>query len=61
MLITREKGVLTLHAEAYTLTFAKDRPFVYVADAEGAHLAELFVLSSVHPLNGRDDTTSIGS
>ncbi len=61
MLIMRKKGLLKLQATAYSLAFAKDRPFVYLADAEGTELAELFVLSSVHPLNGRDDTTAIGT
>ena len=61
MLITREQGVLRLKAKAYTLTFAPDRPFVQVHDTHGVQLAELFMLSSVHPLNGRDDTTAIGS
>jgi hypothetical protein len=48
-------------AETYSLTFPIDRPFVYVDDANGDRLMDLFVLSSVHPLDGRDDTTGIGA
>lgn len=47
-------------AETYTLTFLHDRPFVYVDDAAGSRLLELCVLSSVHPLHGRDDSTNVG-
>jgi hypothetical protein len=51
----------TFSGETYSLTFPGDRPFVYVDDARGARLMDLFVLSSVHPLHGRDDTVSAGS
>lgn len=51
---------LTFSAETYTLTFPIDRPFVYVDDARGSRLLDLFVLSSVHPLHDRDDTTRVG-
>lgn len=60
MRLTRVQGALTISAPAYTLILAHDRPFVYLNDAEGARIAELFVLSSIHPLNGRDDTVSVG-
>ncbi len=60
MRIVRENGLLTLQAERYRLSFPADRPFVYVDDSSGARLAELFVLSSVHPLHGRDDTVAFG-
>jgi hypothetical protein len=59
MLLSRVKGAWKVIAEAYTLTFAPDRPFVYVQDTHDRRLAELFVLSSVHPLQGRDDTTCL--
>ncbi|HLJ67179.1 MAG TPA: hypothetical protein VKX16_07440 [Chloroflexota bacterium] len=45
---------------AYSLVFAADRPYVYVFGADGSPIAELFALSSVHPLVGRDDTTRVG-
>src|SRR5436853_2291729 len=61
MLSIRSNGTLAVHAEAYTLTFANDRPFVYLDDAAGTRLAELFVLSSIHPLHDRDDTTRFGA
>jgi hypothetical protein len=61
MQLEEVRGLLTLRAETYTLTFAVDRPFVYLDDAAGERLAELFVLSSVHPLHDRDDTLSAGS
>jgi hypothetical protein len=61
MNIEHRQGVPTLRAECYTLTFAHDRPFVFLDDAAGTRVAELFVLSSVHPLHGRDDTTKVGA
>jgi hypothetical protein len=61
MKLTTEKGAAKLIAETYRLTFAIDRPFVYLDNAQGKRLAELFVLSSVHPLHGRDDSTRIES
>jgi hypothetical protein len=60
MLFTRENGCLKLFADTYSLEFAKDRPFVYLDDEHGARIADLFVLSSIHALDGRDDTTSVG-
>ncbi len=57
----RENGVLAITADTYRLNFASDRPFVYLDDGDGARLAELFVLSSVHPLHDRDETTRIGT
>ena len=60
MEVEEEGGCLSVRAETYSLTFAADRPFVYLDDASGARIAELFVLSSVHPLHDRDDTVSLG-
>ncbi len=48
-----------LVAESYALSFPADRPFVYISGPDGSRIAELFVLSGVHPLHGRDDTVSI--
>ncbi|HJQ13409.1 MAG TPA: hypothetical protein VJ830_01575 [Anaerolineales bacterium] len=48
-------------SETYRLTLLEDRPFVRVESAQGDLLAELFLLSSVHSLQGRDDTTEIGA
>ncbi len=61
MRLTRHGGALVLTAQRYSLIFPADRPFVYLQDEKGKRLAELFVLSSVHPLSDRDDTTAIGS
>ncbi len=61
MKISQVDGALSVHADNYTLTFAHDRPFVYLDDATGSRVAELFALSSVHPLHDRDDTTKIGA
>lgn len=47
-------------SETYRLTFMQDRPFVYVDTPKGERLAELFIPSSIHSLQGRDDTTWIG-
>jgi hypothetical protein len=60
MHLEEEQGLLAVRAETYTLTFAADRPFVYLHDASGASVAELFVPSSVHTLQDRDDTVRLG-
>lgn len=60
MHLITENGIAQIIAENYRLTLPKDRPFVYVEDPSGCRLAELFVLSAVHPLHGRDDTLRIG-
>lgn len=60
-LTEKKNGTRTVTADAYSLTVAHDRPFVYLHNSQGIRLAELFVLSSVHPLHGRDDTTAIGA
>ncbi|HEU5139651.1 MAG TPA: hypothetical protein VFT51_06735 [Bacillales bacterium] len=54
-------NAMSYKGKNYQLTFAEDRPFVFLDDGEGNQLAELFALSSVHSLNGRDDTTKVGS
>jgi hypothetical protein len=61
MKVSQAGGVLSVRADSYTLTFAHDRPFVYVDAAAGSRVAELFAFSSVHPLHDRDDTTKIGA
>ncbi len=48
-------------ADAYTLTCAHDRPYVYLSDTKGKRLAELFALAGVHTLSGRDDTVSVSN
>ena len=60
MQIERAGDVLRVGADSYCLTFAADRPYVFVDDARGERMMELFVASSVHTLSGLDDTTSIG-
>ena len=47
-------------SETYCLTFLEDRPFVTLDSPRGERLAELFIPSSIHSLQGRDDTTRIG-
>ncbi len=59
-LITAE-NIFKIEADNYTLTVAKDKPFAFLNDAHDARVAELFALSSVHPLAGRDDTTACGA
>jgi hypothetical protein len=61
MQLTQNGGALRLAASAYTLSFAVDRPYANLDDPSGARLAELFVLSSVHPVGGGDDTLSAGA
>jgi hypothetical protein len=57
--LTTYKDAIRVSASSYTLTCATDRPYIYLADVKGKKLAELFVLSSVHTLQGRDDTVRI--
>jgi len=61
MLLKKVHTAMQVSAEAYTLRFAPDKPYVYVDDRDHHRIAELFFLSSVHPLNGRDDTLRIGA
>jgi hypothetical protein len=50
---------LCIQADTYRLVCAADRPYAYLETPEGERLLELFVPSSVHTLQGLDDTTSI--
>jgi hypothetical protein len=61
MQVSQEEGSLKVTASMYALVFALDRPFVYLYDSQGSRLAELFALSSVHPIHGRDDTPWVGA
>jgi hypothetical protein len=61
MLHAIEDGVHQLSTETYRLVFPTDRPYVYLSGTDGRSVADLFVLSAIHPLAGRDDTTCIGS
>jgi hypothetical protein len=54
-------GTKEIHADSYSLVFPTDRPFAYLKDKNGALITELFYLSSIHPLMGRDDTVAVGS
>jgi hypothetical protein len=56
--IRQKNGLLVIAASHYSLAVAPGRPFVYLQDALGMPLAELFVYSSVHTLQGRDDTVT---
>jgi hypothetical protein len=60
MIPPRENELRQFVAKTYRLTILKDRPFVRMESAQGEWLADLFVLSSIHSLHGRDDTTRIG-
>lgn len=55
-----KKEAHQFRSESYRLRFLDDRPFVRVESPNGDRLAELFILSSIHSLHGRDDTTRIG-
>src|SRR5215204_2342762 len=58
--VEQQNSAIHVRAAAYSLTTATDRPYVYLSDAKNKkRFAELFVLSSVHTLRGRDDTTHI--
>ncbi|MBI5671439.1 MAG: hypothetical protein HZC41_25895 [Chloroflexi bacterium] len=56
MQLSQENRSYTLTTRLYTLTCATDRPYMYLDDADGNRLADLFVMSSVNPAHGRDDT-----
>ncbi len=64
MQITSRDGAWSLQAQDYALTFNSAdpgaRPYVDVCDANGRKILELFALSSIHPLAGRDDTVALG-
>src|SRR5215216_1413818 len=47
-------------SETYCLTFLEDRPFVNLDSPGGDRLAQLFIPSSIHALQGRDDTIKLG-
>jgi hypothetical protein len=59
MLYVRENGSEKIYADTYCLEFAADRPFVCLSSADKTRIADLFFLSSVHPLSGRDDTLQL--
>ncbi|MDQ4076757.1 MAG: hypothetical protein M3220_11005, partial [Chloroflexota bacterium] len=56
---TKRKIAHTFSGESYTLSIDANDPFVHLDDAAGTPLAQLFVLSSLDPLCGRDDTLSV--
>lgn len=58
--LTNHSAALQVRAAHYILTWCTDRPYVYLDDASGTRLAELFVFSGVHAVHGRDDTTAAG-
>jgi hypothetical protein len=60
MVARSEKNIRQFVAETYRLKFLNDRPFVRVESSQGEALAELFILSSVHAMHARDDTTRVG-
>lgn len=55
-----ENGTLRVDAECYRLTWATDRPFMYLNTPDERPIAELFVPSSVHSTRGYDDTVRLG-
>jgi len=60
MITWHKNGDFQFISETYCLSFPGDRPFVNVDSSRGDRLAELFILSIIHSLHGRDDTTRIG-
>jgi hypothetical protein len=61
MRVVQDGPAIRIEGEVYSLTCVPDRPYVNLLDAAGNLLAELFYLSSVHTLEGRDDTVSAGT
>jgi hypothetical protein len=60
MLLSMKSGAMQLETDRHQLKFLTDKPFVYLGDQFGRRLAELFVLSSIHPMHTHDDTTQAG-
>jgi hypothetical protein len=60
MRLEKNNQMVILHTETYRLALAADRPYAYLSDPEGCSIADLFVLSSIHPMSNRDDTTQVG-
>jgi hypothetical protein len=60
MIVRSKKDARRFTSGAYRLTFLDDRPFVRVESSQGEGPVELFILSSIHSIHGRDDTTRIG-
>jgi hypothetical protein len=58
--LTHEDNRLVIQADRYQLVFHTDRPFISLQTQRGTPLADLFTLSSVHPLHDRDDTYQVG-
>lgn len=58
--LTTQNDNVVMTGSAYSLVFCGDRPFVRVFSSGGDLITELFVFSSVHPLNGRDETYEAG-
>lgn len=60
MITAKKKNGFQVLSETYSLRFLADRSFVNVDSSAGDRLAEVFVLSSIHTLQGRNDTSRIG-
>src|SRR5690606_33454738 len=58
--LTTQNDNVVMTASAYSLFFYADRPLVRVLSSGAVLIAELYVFSSVHPLNGRDETYEAG-
>jgi hypothetical protein len=61
MQLSTNNSFIKLIASSYSLIFSKEKSFVAVLDRNGEVIAEVFVLSSIHSLHGRDDTTWVSS
>lgn len=61
MQTTFNQGSFAISTERYRLAFPAERPYVLLQDANGQPVAELFSFSSVHTLEGRDDTVQAGA
>lgn len=60
MTMRNKTDIRQFTSESYCLTSLEDRPFVTLDSPQGDRLAELFIFSSIHSLQGRDDTIRIG-
>jgi hypothetical protein len=60
MLLVIEKGMIKISANSYSLVFTPGKPYINLLGPDGSPLAELFIFSSVHSYQGRDDTLGHG-
>ncbi len=59
MSLTQLSGMPAIMKKNYSLLLPEDRPFALLRDPRGNRLADLFIPSSIHTLEGLDDTVAL--